>query len=311
MVDKSLLEYIWDARSKNYSTREIQDKLVENGYSVEDAYEAVKAATQAPKKSILPSMPVSYYLVVGFIGALLVVSMGYIFLGSDDCGNGKIDSGETEENCCIDVLCDGKMCIDCAKNSGCGTCQYKLSGSCVDFDCCEDSDCQDDERCGRNECHKVLCDTCQFAENHDCKDYECCIPDDCAPGQSCVGHICQGSEADVKAATDKLCAYDSDCFDNNASTKDTCMPRSKTCSNPVWECIGGDEYCPPHCQFKDDDDCERMDECSRNADCSNTEACKKASCSGIPKTCSYEDITMCLVDGCCPPNCNSLNDPDC
>jgi len=308
-MDPGLIDYVKDALYKGYPEDDIEINLVRYGYTPKDAKKALKEAKRQYKNDF-SRMPKSYFILVGFIVLLFIAAAAYIYLNNDACGNGRIDDGETEDNCCIDVLCSGTDCAKCHQ-AGCGECEYLAGSTCVAFECCSDNDCSAAERCARNECQPVKCEDCQYADNHECLDFECCSPADCGGGESCIQHECLRDDMTAQM-TGKKCDTDADCFDNNASTEDICMPRSKTCSNPVWECIGNDDYCPVHCSYPQDSDCERIDECDRNNDCKPDDACIVGECLGVPKQCVYTAISVCTSgDGCCPSGCTSMSDSDC
>ncbi len=52
--------------------------------------------------------------------------------------------------------------------------------------------------------------------------------------------------------------------------------------------------------------------CKDTLDCDDDNACSIDSCKGFPPKCSYDQITICEDnDGCCPKECNDINDFDC
>jgi hypothetical protein len=96
------------------------------------------------------------------------------------------------------------------------------------------------------------------------------------------------------------CKSDSECNDNDISTKDSCYGNPKKCNNTkITECISDDNYCPPNCKYSKDKDC---DQCNKNEDCNDDNACTKDECTGKPKKCTNQRITSgCDVDGNCVP----------
>jgi len=99
------------------------------------------------------------------------------------------------------------------------------------------------------------------------------------------------------------CIIDSDCDDNDASTKDTCIKTSKICANEkIIDCVTGDNYCPPNCNYQNDKDCLEPDQCSADSDCDDANACTTDRCTGKPKKCSNERISEgCNLNDDCVP----------
>jgi hypothetical protein len=66
--------------------------------------------------------------------------------------------------------------------------------------------------------------------------------------------VCENNNC-IAAARDE-CQADAQCDDNDASTRDTCTGRPKTCQHTtITECAGGDGYCPQGCAYEADNDC--------------------------------------------------------
>ncbi len=99
------------------------------------------------------------------------------------------------------------------------------------------------------------------------------------------------------------CSIDSDCDDNNDSTKDVCSGSPKKCSNTkITECVTGDNYCPPNCKYENDKDCPELDQCSIDSDCDDNNACTIDKCSGTPKKCfNQRNSGGCDLNGNCVP----------
>lgn|GEM_PF-3415957 len=77
----------------------------------------------------------------------------------------------------------------------------------------------------------------------------CCQDCGCPTGFICKDNLCSAPPKDH-------CTFDTDCNDNDASTKDICEGKPKRCkSTPITECSTGDGYCPQDCTYDTDQDC--------------------------------------------------------
>lgn len=273
-MNQALLNYVKDAISRGYSPAQIKQKLLQSGYSDKQAEKVINAAQG---KGGL-SMPVLWVVIIAAVA--LIAALAWF----------------------------GLSMLDTTSIGDCGPCQYSEDDICMDYECCEDSECLFNERCSSNKCSQLRCGNCEYAKDHKCLPYECCYDEDCPDGDECIEHICQ--EPEVIDGTP--CTTDADCFDNNSQTKDICMPRSKVCSNPDWECIDDDDFCPDKCHYGNDNDCPEIDYCERSGECDDGNECTKDECAGTPKECRNTQITECENDdGCCPDGCVSTRDNDC
>ncbi len=101
--------------------------------------------------------------------------------------------------------------------------------------------------------------------------------------------------------TDK-CTIDSDCDDNDNSTKDSCSGDPKDCSHTkITNCTTGDNYCPPDCEYEQDQDCPKIDQCQDDTECDDNDACTEDTCSGDPKKCSNVRTPGCSLEDKCVP----------
>jgi hypothetical protein len=108
----------------------------------------------------------------------------------------------------------------------------------------------------------------------------------------------------------EACASNADCDDGNECTIDTCDTGTGACSNEQVAdntTCGGDGMicCGGLCV---------MPECAANIDCDDGDSCTDDLCS-FPSTCASfctSNHPECgLSDGCCGPDCDHSNDPDC
>jgi len=77
----------------------------------------------------------------------------------------------------------------------------------------------------------------------------CCQDCGCTPGFVCTINACVPAEKDE-------CQSETDCNDNDISTKDACTGKPKTCQHTIiGECVIGDGYCPQNCTYNVDTDC--------------------------------------------------------
>jgi len=107
------------------------------------------------------------------------------------------------------------------------------------------------------------------------------------------------------------CVTDTDCKDNQASTKDTCNFDGKCEHQAIVECISSDGFCPVICRGSGDTDCD-ADECKSNAECNDNKPETKDECTGSPKKCVNGAVTGCISgDALCPQGCNAISDSDC
>ena len=95
-----------------------------------------------------------------------------------------------------------------------------------------------------------------------------------------------------------------------SATPKTCAQLNGVCCNPN-PCLSGKILWASDCSecCANLSDCF-VPECIINSDCNDSDSCTKDICSG--GLCSNPQITTCENnDGCCPPNCTSINDNDC
>lgn len=104
------------------------------------------------------------------------------------------------------------------------------------------AECKDD-----NECTKP-CIGCNKKDTQFCSSEEKCI--DCFMDLQCKsGYKCKDSKC-----IEYECGEDTDCTDNDVSTKDTCTDY-KCSHTAIIKCLDNDLYCPEGCNESNDNDC--------------------------------------------------------
>jgi hypothetical protein len=105
------------------------------------------------------------------------------------------------------------------------------------------------------------------------------------------------------------CQTDTDCNDDDFSTKDTCINSSICIHNLITECLKGDGYCPKGCNYITDPDCNQ---CRNSLDCEDNDSSTTNVCDGYPLRCINKKIISCISnDEFCPLNCTYKTDNDC
>ena len=218
---------------------------------------------------------------------------------SATCGDGTVDENET---------CDGNCLTSCDDQNACTYDQTTGSAENCSFGCSYSNvvECANDDGCCPNGC----------GSDND---------NDCSP--TCGNGIIEGSE---------LCDGDcpEECADSNVCTLDQLAGSPETCTasctfSEILECIHDDGCCPISlgCSSLDDNDCspqcgngvlEEGEICDGAcpSTCEDNDSCTIDILEGAIDTCSAEcdnqPITLCIDgDGCCAPDCNSLDDDDC
>lgn len=172
--------------------------------------------------------------------------------------------------------------------------------------CSSNKDCDNNNPCTIDECdgdplrchHKLI--------------LWCRDNDGCCPQSRCTPEKDNDCELIINTttATETRCETDSDCDDNNPSTKGTCDNTSRRCFYTlITECLSGDSYCPEACTFASDTDC---DECVTDLGCNDNNACTSDSCSsGSPKRCLHNISMGCNFNQTCIPTGTRIGDQFC
>ena len=91
------------------------------------------------------------------------------------------------------------------------------------------------------------------------------------------------------------CQEDSECDDNDESTKDLCSGNQKRCEHiKIVECLSDDGYCSDSCSYEKDTDCDEPYQCNSNSDCDDNNVCTDDSCEGETKKC----VNKLIKEGC-------------
>ena len=224
-----------------------------------------------------------------------------------DCGNGRCDDGETNDECPVDCeppcgnqRCDseaGETCLLCPMD--CGTCRDACGdGACGEGEVCDNCprDCGDCPRCGDS--------VCNADETYDSCPEDCFAPPRCGDGNCTVDENCDSCSSDCgecpRSCGDDRCEGDEGC-ENCPRDCGACPPRcgDGACNNgeDCSSCVGDCGACAPRCG---DESCNGGEDCSScEADCGAcAPRCGDASCNGS------EDCSSCEPDcGACAPRC--------
>jgi len=213
------------------------------------------------------------------------------------CGNGTTETGET---------CDGDCPVDCDDSNACTVHFVAGAPANCDVECILQPiaiPCGNGDGCCPPGCSALTDDDCAAA----CGNYLT------EPGETCDG--------DCPAT----------CDDTDPCTTNTETGAAVTCDlacvvDVIATCSAGDSCCPETCDFSSDSDCSTScgdsvvqppETCDGDCpdSCDDVDACTgdvmTGSAANCNVTCSYQAITECLADGCCPAGCTSLTDADC
>ncbi len=333
MIDKRLINNIFQYLKKGYTKEAIYNVYVRSGYNQKNVTDTINYVesihNKFPKPTAKPYQAPSVKqekkfninrIIIIFLSVLAViglVSASVIFITRPVCGDGKVEGRESTETCCQDAGCVGQQ--SCVENTcvgdACGECQYLSGYECMDYECCLDTDCDGDSSCQNNFCKKLTCDSCQYIADNSCVSYECCSDEQCNDFDSLTVDKCMsGSTINSYCSHQPLgdCSTNEDCDDDDVSTQDVCTGIPKQCSNiQIIQCVNHDDYCPPGCTYALDLDCTAP-QCSTVADCDDGNASTKDICGGAPRRCLYAPIKECETgDGYCPAGCFYQDDQDC
>jgi len=179
--------------------------------------------------------------------------------------------------------------------------QKDLTLACVhrsDDQCAVQADCEDGVACTLDKCSGTP-KACSRERIKECVGGDGCCPQGCS---SLVDSDCPKGE----------CSSHLECDDNDPGTKDSCKGIPRECVHEeVSECLDNDNFCPPKCDYSNDNDCETS-ACNINADCDDNDNSTEDLCMGEPAVCTHRDKTECIdLDGYCPIQCNYKTDNDC
>lgn len=222
----------------------------------------------------------------------------------DDCGNGRLDSGEK---------------CDKALTSGTGSCP----ATCDDGNTCTTQVLAGSAASCSAECVTTTITACTAGDG--CCAAGCNANSDADCTGSCGNAIVEaGEECDGACPTQ--------CNDSNACTTDRVAGSAAACSakceyTTISECTNGDGCCAAGCTAATDTDCsgtcgngtiEGTETCDGDCPttCNDELSCTRDTLIGSAESCNaactHVGITACAAgDGCCPAGCNTALDPDC
>ena len=127
-------------------------------------------------------------------------------------------------------------------------------------------------------------------------------------------------DLEIKVINKFECTMDSECYDGDISTVDSCNISKNICKYELIDsCKDNDGYCPSKCSENSDNDCKLF--CNNDRDCEDNNPCTIDECDGDtlnPGKCQYNKITECRSsDDCCPEGCQKntnifeFKDSDC
>ncbi len=216
------------------------------------------------------------------------------------CGNGVIEPGETCDNNCPANCNDGNACTTDTMSGSATNCTAACTNTPITV-------CQGGDGCCAPGCNSTNDNDCSAS---------------CGNGVKEGNETCDGADCPTS------------CDDGNACTKDTLIGSAQQCNaqctfSQITTCsMTSDGCCPAGCNSLNDTNCgatcgngvvEPPETCDDNCPtvCNDNDACTTDALSGQANECNVRctstPITACSMtsDGCCPANCNSLNDADC
>ncbi|MFC1768363.1 hypothetical protein ACFLZX_01240 [Nanoarchaeota archaeon] len=288
-----------------------------------------------------------FILIVVIVAAVLAISItAYVLITHAECGNGKVERGETEDTCCTDVGCRGEQ--TCENNScidpTCSECQYYENFICNDYTCCSDSGCDDNDpdtketcvdpskkisKCESQLLVKLKTTTSPFSLTKEMdasfefekKDYTLSISE---PSSTSVIVDIEGTKTTIKKGDKKNIDIDDDSIADISleltnSSSDSASFKIKKLTYACFE----DSDCDDN-EAATTDKCvdagspsskctnEIINECEDHSDCDDNDDTTDDYCVGTPKKCQHTGVEECKDDdGFCPSDCNYVNDDDC
>jgi hypothetical protein len=160
-----------------------------------------------------------------------------------DCEDGDL--------CTIDACtgipkdCSRQRIRQCSGGDGCCPegCTFNVDSDCQIDECLVHTDCDDKEPGTRDYCEGIP-KKCVYEAVTDCVEGDDFCPEGCN----------YSIDADCVIGE---CERDADCDDDDDSTTDYCDGRPTLCWHQKKTlCIDNDDFCPKHCTYKTDNDCE-------------------------------------------------------
>ena len=152
---------------------------------------------------------------------------------------------------CTRDVCEGipKVCVkekikECVGGDGCCPqgCSYAVDYDCPEDECLSDLDCDDYNASTRDVCSGRP-RACSHEAITRCENGDGYCPEGC------------NYENDTDCEIGE-CETDADCNDGDGSTRDYCSGTPKVCYHEIArECVDNDDYCPPNCNYRTDNDC--------------------------------------------------------
>ena len=201
------------------------------------------------------------------------------------CGDGKCGLVEIceQDSCCDglnkDLITDLNNCGSCGSNQTCSL------GSCVSLTVyCGDKTCDANENCG------ICALDCSCVTNTHCESNKCIT--------YCGNGVCEANEESQCKEDCKWCG-DSSCNNNeNYATCPIDCSKPIVCGNSVCDTEENTQNCCKDCSCNSgfsciDNNCVSLDKCFSYSDCNDNNTCTEDVCLGVPKKCSYNNITNC------------------
>ncbi|MFH1473568.1 MAG: S8 family peptidase [Candidatus Aenigmatarchaeota archaeon] len=296
------------------------------------------SATVALMRQVNPSLTDSQIKSILYSTAKDLGSAGwdrYYGWGRVDAYNAYLAVKPIEPECTIDSECDDGLYCNGAETCISGVCQSGASVGCSYLDnqcnvgiCDEASDsCVAQPRPDGTSCNDGLfCnvgETCQAGACGGGEAYTCGVNDTCTiascdeSSDSCSSSpVADGTTCDdnlfctvYDACTSGICGGEQiNCNDGVGCTVDSCNEGTGSCDNTPDNSICDDEiYC------NGVETCHATSDCQAGipVNCNDNNFCTADSCVEGLKTCENVWEACGSTDGCCGPDCNSINDPDC
>jgi hypothetical protein len=215
------------------------------------------------------------------------------------CDNGRLDTDETDIDCC------GSVCEKCADGMKC-----TVDNDCTNSFCNLGSSINSGPETHGNSVAGGVCatPTCDDGyQNGGETGIDCggsclaCDGDPCDFDTECVSVHCDSATGKCVACTVETQA--TDCFDDETCTQDLCDPTALTCSNPKLD-VGG--VCTDNCQCTSGHCDSATGKCvactvaTQATDCSDGDTCTQDICDETTLTCSNPKL---VVGETCDDNC--------
>jgi len=272
MVDQRLVNYVKLELSKNFSLNQIKQSLLAKGWSDYDVNEAVSLATQkrtfptTQKPTINEeSTKKSSKLGIILISIVVIIVIGSVFAFFMFVGKEK--PTEVTKNCTLNISTGMMM-----NNIFSPVTRVEILKG-VDFQLAVSSfQGTENDITWKIENTNIASVNLPTGSSNmirgEASGSTQLIITDNSVGTNCKIHmpVIVTSDADE-------CTYDTECNDNNLSTKDICSGTPRKCSHTkITNCISKDNYCPSGCTYENDNDCKKPGEVSPEVvDCGTDE----------------------------------------